>query len=169
MYRIDVFEKAVKQCGYKLKYVKYDDKRYILFAEGFVSKLPYKVRWDSMGNCSKQDGRCRLPEYDLPLASVFAKESLEFLNKFDSQIPFYTKQVIEKAAEMCGYEVYVYGITRKSIKIEGFVPGLEGKLYWNTYGFCYRYRDNKRLFKYDLPIQSAREQLELEEFNYVCR
>lgn len=169
MYRINVFEEAVKMCGYKLNYVKYDDKRYILFAEGFVPKLPYKVRWDSMGYCSKQDGSRKLPEYDLPLVSVSAKESLKFIKEFDSQIPLYTKQVIEKAAEMCGYEVYVYGITRKSMKIEGFVPGLDEKLYWNTYGFCYRHRDNKRLFKYDLPIQSAREQLKLEEFNDVCR
>lgn len=165
MYRIDVFEKAAEKFGYKLDYVKYDGNMHILFAEGFIPNLPYKVKWDSMGSCTKLNGT-HLPQFNLPISSVYADRMLESINDNILQNYIQLKQIIEKAAELCGYEVYVYNIP--SVKIHGFIPGVEGRFYWDFNGFCYRRKDNKRMLQYDLPLQSAHEQLKLEQFKNVC-
>lgn len=165
MYRIDVFEKAAEKCGYKLDYVKYDGNMHILFAEGFIPNLPYKVKWDSMGVCKKLNGEL-LPQFNLPISSVNADSMMEYIDESNFQFSMKLKRTIEKAAELCGYEVYVYNLP--SAKIQGFIPGVEGRFYWDRNGFCYRHKDNKRMLQYDLPLQSAHEQLKLEEFKNVC-
>lgn len=165
MYRIDVFEKAAEKCGYKLDYIKYDGNMHILFAEGFIPNLPYKVKWNSMGSCTKLNGTL-LPQFNLPISSVNADSMMEYIDENNFQISLKLKRTIEKAAELCGYEVYIYNLP--STKIQGFISGVEGYFYWDRNGFCYRCKDNKRMLQYDLPLQSALEQLKLEEFKNVC-
>lgn len=76
MSRIKIFEKAATLCGYSLNYIKYDNNMHILFAEGYICNVPYKVRWNSMGICSKLNGTL-LPQYDLPLESAIELLKLE--------------------------------------------------------------------------------------------
>ena len=78
--------------------------------------------------------------------------------------------VFEKAALLCGYQlIYVkYGNRKHVLFAEGYIPNVEGRFFWHSCGLCYRKKNRKRMEIYDLPIQTAIELLNLEEFSNVC-
>lgn len=80
-------------------------------------------------------------------------------------------EIFERAFELCGYTILHirYKANRLVLFAEGFIPGNSGRFYWTALGHCFRKRDRKRMPQYDLPIQSAEEQIRLEDFTHVCR
>lgn len=78
--------------------------------------------------------------------------------------------VFEKSATLCGYKLmYVkYDNNLHVLFAEGYIPNQEERFFWNSCGLCYKKKSRKRMDIYDLPIQTAKELLNLEEFNNVC-
>lgn len=82
----------------------------------------------------------------------------------------YKISVIERAAEMCGYKIEEVKLRNHMVaRTSGFIPGQNFKVMWNSIGQCYTTRGKTRLPSFDLPIQTAIQDIEREEFDNVCR
>lgn len=92
----------------------------------------------------------------------------------------YHTAIFERAAKDCACRIIrlFYSSNNQVRKAEGFVRmrrkrTIDGKVKkdkykikvrWDAMGYCFRAKDNSRLPKFDLPLQSISESIQREEY-----
>ena len=79
MYHISIIERAIEKCGYTLDDVKLKNHR-VVRSKGFIPGITSKVMWDGAGRCYANKGKDRLENFDLPIHTAIAEQSLEEFN-----------------------------------------------------------------------------------------